>query len=341
MQESRQGRERDFSFLSPPTCLCMQEPSTRTDSLALLWQLLLFVPLNTAAKAQTSPCLLSPKLQNREQRDRTQQVDPGAGVCIVFLSQYCLRTNRTGAPCAGYYSQTVAPETTSLSPSLNQRHFKFAQDLTMEKIPPWKSTSYKCFHAFPNWKLFLRLQNSFPYIKRWVNTSPWESHIRWLHSHSLMHIHPYIYLEIIPPELKGGCMGQGKGRAGLSPCPASSPISRLIPSFLPNKSVILAPTNSSHCATNGTVGAHISIWYLRKGTKPFAHPCSKNSFWFHCRPLMSEHVSSPQRHIVIKVDVMNSFTSSNKDFKMWLEKKLSCTVKFKNTSFLRLDYLVS
>lgn len=86
MQESRQGRERDFSFLSPPTCLCMQEPSTRTDSLALLWQLLLFVPLNTAAKAQTSPCLLSPKLQNREQRDRTQQVDPGAGVCIVFFT---------------------------------------------------------------------------------------------------------------------------------------------------------------------------------------------------------------------------------------------------------------
>lgn len=151
MQERRQGRERVFSF-PPPTCLCMQEPDIRTASLSpSFWQLVLFVSLHTAAKAQKSPCLLLPNLQNRSVK---QQNSAGGSKCrclyCFFLSQYCLRTNRTGAPCAGFHSQTAAPETTSLPPSLNQRHFKFAQDLTMEKIPPWKSTSYKCFNAFPN-----------------------------------------------------------------------------------------------------------------------------------------------------------------------------------------------
>lgn len=58
--QARQGK----GFLLPlPTCLCMQEPDIRTASLSpSFWHLVLFVSLNTAAKAQKSPCLLLPKL---------------------------------------------------------------------------------------------------------------------------------------------------------------------------------------------------------------------------------------------------------------------------------------
>lgn len=98
-------------------------------------------------------------------------------------------------------------------PFPQSKTFQVCTGLDYGKNPSLEKHFIQVLQCLPQLKpLFLRLQNSFPYIKRWVNTSLWESHIRWSHSHSLMHIHPYIYLEIIPSEFKGGCMGQVKGR---------------------------------------------------------------------------------------------------------------------------------
>lgn len=110
---ARQGKG---FLLPPPACLCMQEPDTGTASLPpSFWQLVLFVSLPTQqTKHRKVPASFS-----LSQRIGSVKRQNSAGGCkcrclYCFLSQCCLRTNRTGAPCAGYYSQTVAPETTSL-----------------------------------------------------------------------------------------------------------------------------------------------------------------------------------------------------------------------------------
>lgn len=145
------------------------------------------------------------------------------------LSWNCLRTNRTGSPCARYYTQTAAPETTSCPshPFPKSKTFQVHTRLNCikKKNPPWKSTWHKCFQCLPKLgPAFLRLENSFPYEKKMSQClTLWESHSRWSHSYSLMHIHPYIYSEMTPSEFRRGYKGQVQGRPRLCPNPASPP----------------------------------------------------------------------------------------------------------------------
>lgn len=72
------------------------------------------------------------------------------------LSWNCLRTNKTGSPCAKYYAPTAAPETTSCPPPHPFPKSKAFQvhtglDYIEKKSLLGKALDTSVFSAFPNW----------------------------------------------------------------------------------------------------------------------------------------------------------------------------------------------
>lgn len=227
MQESRQGRERDFSFLPQPVCACR---SLTQGQLHCLYSgsSCCFCLSTKQPKHRKVPAsfFLSYRIGSKEtELSRWIQVQV---FVLFFITVLPKDQQNRGSMCRILFTDSSTWNYFT-PPFPKSKTLQVCTGLDCGKNPSLEKHFIQVLPCLPQLQaLFLRLQNSFPYIKRWVNTSLWESHIRWLHSHSLMHIHPYIYLEIIPSEFKGGCMGQVKGRARLSPYPASSPISRQI-----------------------------------------------------------------------------------------------------------------
>lgn len=167
------GRER-LSSASPNQSVHAAALHLRTVSPSpSFWQPALFVPLSTqqlkywgGKKKLISSFLF---LSYREGSARLQNLAGGSKRrCLYcFLAWCCLRSNRAGAPCARHQRRQKHLKLLRFFPpfSLNQRHFKFTQDLTKDNTPPCKSTpkSTAVLRCLPRQGLvFLRLENSLP-----------------------------------------------------------------------------------------------------------------------------------------------------------------------------------
>lgn len=174
--KEEKGRERKGkALICFPQPVCARSSPAPKDSFAVSFVLAasaVCTSLNTATEVLGGKKKLISSflfLSYREGSARLQNLAGGSKRrCLYcFLAWCCLRSNRAGAPCARHQRRQKHLKLLRFFPpfSLNQRHFKFTQDLTKDNTPPCKSTpkSTAVLRCLPRQGLvFLRLENSLP-----------------------------------------------------------------------------------------------------------------------------------------------------------------------------------